>query len=186
MFMQVPAGHDEQAGPADPEPTSEFFARVYGELRALASAHLAGERREHTLQATALVNEVYIRLKSQELEGGNPAAFFHAAAESMRRILVDHARARKAAKRGGGRRAVEVTNLAALAEQADSEEILAFDEALLRLDTQSPRAAAVVRLRFFSGLSVEQTASVLEISPRTVNREWTFARAWLYQELACE
>jgi RNA polymerase sigma-70 factor, ECF subfamily len=184
------------SGPADGEPVSftpegggpvatDLFPRVYQELRGLAQQHMAGERRGHTLQATALVNEAYMRLLNDpDVDWSDHHAFYFAAAQAMRRILIEHARARSAAKRGGGRRAVEFSNLMDLAEHAAPEEVLAFDDALLRLEKQAPRAATIVRLRFYSGLSVEHTALALDISARTVNREWTFARAWLYQELA--
>ena len=156
---------------------------VYEELRAVAGAHLRHERPDHTLQATALVHETYLRM----LGGHDPpwndrGHFFRAAAEAMRRILIEHARKRGRIKRGGDRVRIELT-AANLGSEQDPEEILALDEALRRLEEQDPRSADVVRLRFFAGLSVEETAKALDMSERTVKREWSFARAWLYDAL---
>jgi RNA polymerase sigma factor (TIGR02999 family) len=165
----------------DPSEASALLPLVYDELRALARHRMAQENIGHTLQATALVHEAFMRL-SGSAKFSNRAHFFHAAAEAMRRILVEHARARGRIKRGGnaGRAPLNVLDLAAM---DDSEKILAFDDAIERLGKESPAAAAVVRLRFFAGLSVEETAESLGISPRSVNREWTYARAWLYRVL---
>jgi RNA polymerase sigma factor (TIGR02999 family) len=156
---------------------------VYKELRALAGAQMRLERPDHTLQTTALVHEAYMRM----LGGQNPpwndrGHFFRAAAEAMRRILVDHARKHRRVKRGGDRLRVSLSGLN-LGTADDQEQILALDEALDRLEQQDPRVADVVRLRFFVGLSVEETAKALEMSERTVKREWSFARAWLYTAL---
>jgi RNA polymerase sigma factor (TIGR02999 family) len=147
---------------------------------------MAAERAEHTLEATALVHEAYVRLV-----GGEPIAwegrqhFYLVAAEAMRRILIDHARARSGPRRGGDRRRVPLNNVLDLTAAADDNlpEILALDDAVSRLDKVSPTVAAVVRLRFYAGLSVEETADALQISPRTVKREWTYGRAWLAREL---
>ncbi len=156
---------------------------VYAELRAMAAAHLRNERAGHSLQATALVHEAYLRLAGDELPAwSNRAHFFHAAAEAMRRILIEHARSRGRAKRGGKRVQVSLAGLD-LAADHDPEEILALDDAICRLERQDPTAAEVVRLRFFAGLSVEETARALDLSERTVKREWAFARAWLYRVL---
>jgi RNA polymerase sigma factor (TIGR02999 family) len=156
---------------------------VYEELRAVAGAHLRHERPDHTLQATALVHEAYLRmLGGHDLPWKDRAHFFRAAAEAMRRILIEHARKRGRIKRGGDRVRIELTGANLGAEQ-DLEEILALDEALRRLEEQDPRSADVVRLRFFAGLSVEETAKALDISERTAKREWSFARAWLYDAL---
>lgn len=156
---------------------------VYGELRALAGARMRHERPDHTLQPTALVHEAYVRLMGGEAPPWTDRAhFFRAAAEAMRRILVDHARKRARVKRGGDRVRVPLSD--PIAGRADDPaEILALDEAIQRLDEQDPRTADVVRLRYFAGLSVEETARALEISERTVKREWSFARAWLYDAL---
>ena len=159
---------------------------MYDQLRELARQRMAGERDGHTLQATALVHEVYLRLA-----GGAGAAwssrtqFFFAAAEAMRRILIDHARARGQLKRGGGRRRVPL-NVLDLAADEQIPEILALDEAILRLEQDAPGVAAVVRLRFYAGLSIDETAQTLGISRSTVKREWTYARARLFSELRGE
>ena len=157
---------------------------VYDELRVLAAAQLRGERPDHSLQPTALVNEAYLRMAG----GGQPpwrqrVHFFHAAAEAMRRILIDHARKRARFKRGGGRIKLPLNN--ALASSWDHpDRFLALDEAIRRLEGQDARSADVVRLRFYAGLSVQETAAALGLSERTVNREWTFARAWLHDALS--
>jgi RNA polymerase sigma factor (TIGR02999 family) len=160
-----------------------LFPLVYGELRALARVHLRHERPDHTLQPTALVHEAYLRLLGgQDPPWNDRAHFFHAAAEAMRRILIEHARKRGRIKRGGDRVRVRISGVHLGTEQ-DPDEILALDEAIRRLEEQDPRIADLVRLRFFAGLSVEETAKVLEVSARTVKREWSFARAWLYNAL---
>lgn len=156
---------------------------VYAELRAAARAHLRNERPDHTLRATALVHEVYLRL----LKGNYPSwndrqHFFRAAGEAMRRILVEHARNRARVKRGGNPVRMPLSDVS-LATEHDPHEVLALDEAIRRLEQRDPTAADIVRLRFFAGLSVEETAQVLDVSERTVKREWAFARAWLYQSL---
>jgi RNA polymerase sigma factor (TIGR02999 family) len=165
------------------EALNRLFPVVYAELRAVARAHLRYERSDHTLQATALVHEAYMRL----LGGAYPAwndrqHFFRAAAEAMRRILVEHARRRARVKRGGNPVRVSLGDVDS-APQYDPEEILALDDAIRRLEDQDPTLADVVRLRFFAGLSVEETARMLDVSERTVKREWAFARAWLYEAL---
>lgn len=156
---------------------------VYAELRAMAQAQLRNERPDHTLQATALVHEVYLRLLGDERPAWNHRRhFFHAAAEAMRRILIEHARKRGRVKRGGKQIRVPLTGLELGGDQ-DPEDLLALDDAIRRLEEQDPTAAEVVRLRFFAGLSVEETAQALELSERTVTREWTVARAWLFRAL---
>jgi len=156
---------------------------VYRELRVLANAQLRHERPDHTLQTTALVNEVYLRLLGGHQPPWNDRGhFFRAAAEAMRRILVEHARKRNRVKRGGDRLRVSLSGVGpGVCEDLDG--ILALDEALRRLEEQDPRAADVVRLRFFAGLSVDETAKELGSSERTLKREWSFARAWLYDAL---
>lgn len=164
----------------DASASGELLRRVYDQLRAIARAHMASERRGHTLQATALVNEAYLKLLGREdVRWNDRAHFFRAAAEAMRRILVDHARARNADKRGGGRAALSIANVADLGEGQSPEGILALDEAIARLEEADPESGEVVRLRFFGGLTEEQTAEALGVSPRTVRRNWAFARGWL-------
>ena len=156
---------------------------VYQQLRAAAQKALETERPDHTLQATALVHEAYMRLVGdRQIPWANQAHFYVAAAEAIRRVLLDHARSKNRVKRGGGQRPVALTSIGELAA-AEGEEILRFDDALQRLERESAEAAAVVRLRFFSGLSVDQTAAALGLSSATVDRRWAFARAWLYSEL---
>ncbi len=153
---------------------------VYDQLRAVAQRALAAERPDHTLEATALVHEAYLKLVGErEIPWASRAHFYVAAAEAMRRILLDHARARGRVKRGGGRARLTLSGVTDLASKPD--EIVRFDDAFRRLDGESPEAAAIVRLRFFAGLSVEQTAEALGVSTSTVDRRWAFARAWLYQ-----
>ena len=170
-------------GPNRHEALDRLVSLVYSELGAIAQARLRHERPEHTLEASALVHEAYLRL----LGGGYPAwndrqHFFRAAAEAMRRILIEHARSRVRTKRGGKRVQVPLTGLD-LATEQDPTELLALDHAIRRLRDQDPQAAEIVELRFFGGLSVEETAQTLEVSERTVKREWAVARAWLYDAL---
>ena len=143
---------------------------------------MARERKGHTLLATDLVHEAYIRLARNLAKGTlqNRAHFFYAAAEAMRRILVEHARRR--ARRGGGRRRLSITS-ADLAAPEEPADVLALEEAVNRLEAWDERLARVVRLRFYAGLSVEETGRILGLSPRTVKRDWSFARTWLYSEL---
>jgi RNA polymerase sigma factor (TIGR02999 family) len=158
---------------------SELLPLVYSQLRAMAQKNMNQERAAHTLEATALVHEAYLRLVGdQDLGWDSRAHFFTAAAEAMRRILIEHARAKKRVKRGGERQRVPLTGLD-LAAENDAEEILAVDEAFRRLETEDPDAASVVRMRYFAGLSVAETAAALGISERSVAREWAYARAWL-------
>ena len=160
---------------------------VYGELRRLAGRELRRERAGHTLQPTALVHELYVRLVDQRRASWeNRAQFFAVAAQLMRRILVDHARARIAAKRGGSSPRVSLDEAGDAIDTsiAPAFEVLAVDRALTRLAILDPEQARIVELRFFSGLSVEETAHVLGRSPRTIKREWRLAKAWLYQHLS--
>ena len=155
---------------------------VYDELRRLASSYLRGERADHTLQTTALVHEAYLKLADQRhTSWANRAHFFGIAAQAMRRILVDHARTRRRAKRDGGRPVTLEEELAGSSGRPD--EILEVDEALARLALLDPRQARIVELRYFAGLTIDDTALALDLSPATVKREWTSARAWLQQEL---
>jgi RNA polymerase sigma factor (TIGR02999 family) len=162
---------------------NRLFPAVYAELRAAARAKLRYERPDHTLQATALVHEAYLRLLGGAYPTWNDRQhFFRAAAEAMRRILVEYARGRARVKRGGNPIRVSLSDVDSAAHH-DPGEILALDGAIRRLEEQDPKAADVVRLRFFAGLSVEDTAEMLDLSERTVKREWAFARAWLYDAL---
>jgi len=164
----------------------ELFPLVYDELRQLARRRMRRERQGHTLRTTALVNDAYLRLVDQrQVRWQNRAHFFAIAAQMMRRILVDHARARNYEKRGGGAAHVPLEEAAVLAE-GKAAEILALDEALVALAEIDARRARVVELRYFGGLSNEEIAEVLKISPNTVTRDWNMARAWLYQELSGE
>lgn len=157
--------------------------QVYEQLRVIAKAKLSGQAPGHTLQATALVHEAFLKMREHSsVFMAEPAVFFRIAAQAMRQILVDHARAKGRVKRAGGTRR-EFADVAELAESRDPAEIMAFDEALSRLEQQQPRAAEVVKLRFFAGLTVEETAQALGLSQRTVTREWRYARAWLLRAL---
>jgi RNA polymerase sigma factor (TIGR02999 family) len=155
---------------------------VYSELRRIAHGYLRGERKGHTLQSTALVNEAYLRLVSQGPgQIDNRAHFFGVAAHLMRQILVDYARAQRTAKRDGGQRVVLDESLHPL--QVADVDVLALDEALNGLAQLDPDQSRIVEMRFFGGLSIEDTATVLGVSPSTVKREWASARAWLSREL---
>ena len=170
-------------------PADDPMPAVYDVLRKLAEQRLTAERPGHTLQATALVHDVYLKLAGESPQKWNDTAhFYNTAAEAMRRVLIDHARARLADKRGGGRKQVLLTDsmpdVATLAVAADPDQVLALDAAVTRLQIISPDAGSVVRLRFYAGRSIEQTAQDLGLSVATVNRKWTYARMWLYRELS--
>lgn len=172
---------DERRAPG--ERVEALLPEVYADLRAAAQACLRGERAGHTLDATSLVHEAYLRLVGpRDIPWQNRAHFFAAASQAMRRILVDHARAKAADHRGGGtarRAAIELTQLPDPESAEESAGFLILDEAIARLEGVDPKAAAVVRLRYFAGLSIEETALALDASPATVKRDWAFARAWL-------
>lgn len=175
-----------EAADGNADSVRDLLPLVYQQLRAVAQARMSNERAGHTLQATALVHEVFLKLVGpRQVPWESQAQFYAAAAESMRRILIDHARTRRRAKRGGDFERVAI-NVVDLASSENPEEILALDEAFCRLEQQEPEAAAVVRLRFYAGLSVDETAAALGLSPRTIDRRWKFARAWLFRELECE
>ena len=164
----------------------EVLPLVYQELRRIAARQLRRERDDHTLEATALVHEAYMRLQGQAgFHWPSRAHFFAFAAHLIRRILVDHARNRNRAKRGGGWERVTLAEAADLALSRSSD-LLALDEALSSLESVDPRKAAVVELRFFAGLNLEETAEQLGVSPETVGREWRRAKAWLYSQLRPE
>ncbi len=179
-----------EAGGDAAEARARLLELVYEQLRAIAAQRMAGERGNHTLQPTALVHEAYLRLIGKpDAHWNGRAHFFRSAAEAMRRILIDHARARSAEKRGGGigeaggKSIFNVSNLADMAESADPKEIMAVDEMILRLGALDAQAADVVRLRFFAGLDEVSVGEVLGVSERTVRRDWAFARAWLRRTL---
>jgi len=158
---------------------------VYEECRRIAARQMRGERVEHTLSPTALVNELYLRLVDQRrTTWSNRAQFFGIAAQLMRRVLVDHARARLAEKRDGGRLVVSLEAADDVATPSPLTDVLAIDEALQRLGQIDPDQQRIVELRFFAGLTVDETAHVLARSPRTVKREWQLAKAWLFRELS--
>jgi len=165
---------DDESGAAE-----QLLPIVYGELRRLAESRMAAERPGHTLQATALVHEAYLRLvEGEDPEWENRGHFFAAAAEAMRRILIEHARNKSRQKRGGDRQRLGLRDEdTPIDDRAD--ELLALDEALTQLETHDKRMARIVKLRYFAGLSVEQTAAALDIGARTVKRDWATARAWL-------
>lgn len=159
---------------------------VYERLRHMARLQFKKERKEHTLQPTALVNEVFIRLmEAKSLTWENRGHFYSIAAQMMRRVLINHAEARKRLKRGGGD--IRITFDENVHRQdLDGDQLLRLDEALKKLMLKNERQGRVVELRYFAGLSVEETASALKCSPATVKRDWIFARAWLYRELSKE
>lgn len=156
---------------------------VYSELHRLAHRYLGRERKGHTLQTTALVHEAYLRLIDQkEVRWQNRAHFFAIAAQMMRRILVDYARSRNVAKRGGGARQVSLDEAMDVSDERAAD-VIALDEALKSLSDLDQRKGRIIELRFFGGLSIEETAEVLGVSPGTVMRDWTFAKAWLQREI---
>jgi RNA polymerase sigma factor (TIGR02999 family) len=170
----------------DPDAAGELLPLVYDALRNLAAQKLAQEAAGQTLQPTALVHEAYLRLvagtrpgEQDDTSWDSRGHFFAAAAEAMRRILVENARRKHRQKRGGGGRVPQALELDQIAAPEVSEDLLALDEALTRLTLLSPRAAQLVQLRYFGGLSIKQAAKVLDISTRTANADWTYARSWL-------
>lgn len=168
----------------DQEALDKVMPVVYQELHRLAHHYMRKERAGHTLQTTALVNEAYMRLADyKKMRWQSRAHFFAVAAQVMRRILVESARSRNFAKRGGGAQKVELDE-AAVVSAGRSAEVIAVDEALIELDSWDARKARIVELRFFGGLSIEETAQVLKISPTTVQREWRSAKAWLYKAIS--
>lgn len=170
---------------SDPHAASDLLQLVYAELRKLAAAKLALEEPGHTLQATALVHEAYIRLvdKDGSQRWDSIGHFFAAAAEAMRRVLVDHARQRHSLRRGGASRRLSLESLDPALPVPD-DELLAVDEALGRLQLRDPSKAELVKLRYFAGLTIPEAAQALGISVPTANRYWAYARAWLHEDLA--
>ena len=171
----------------DPHATEQLLPLVYDELRKLAAQRLAAEKPGQTLQATALVHEAYLRLvgESEEQHWNSRGHFFAAAAEAMRRILVEHARRRERAKHGGGWGRAELDSGALVAPEAAAD-LIALDDALDRLAAEDPLSADLVKLRFFAGLTTPQAAEMLSISPRKADFLWAFARAWLRREIQGE
>lgn len=169
-------------GAADAE--AQLLALIYDELHALATAQMRRERNHHTLQATALVHEAYLRLMGDSAtDWQSRAHFFGAAAQAMRRILVDYARRRQAQRRGGDAQREPLEDVVE-ANGLSTDELLSLDDALRTLESTDPRKAEIVRLRFFAGLTNEDVAAALDSSVRTVKREWRFARAWLYRAMS--
>lgn len=177
--------HDHaQAG--DPNAAAELLPALYGELRRLAAAHMARQPPGHTLQATALVHEAYLRLTGSPSQTWNSRGhFFSAAAEAMRRILVERARQKASQKRGGGWRRLDLNDVDVAAE-TQGDLVMALDEALTRYAAKDPLGAELIRLRFFAGLTSSEAAALLQVPERTAKRTWAFARAWLFQELQKE
>jgi RNA polymerase sigma factor (TIGR02999 family) len=183
-----PDGPEPESAPEPPPEfagtTRELFPSVYRQLRALAQKKLAHEPRGLTLQATALVHEVYLRLSSDpDVVWETPGQFFAVAAESMRRILVERARRYASTKRGGGKKRIHLEDADEGVPEMDAAGLLTLDEALKELREFEPRLCEVVMLRYFAGLSVEEAAAAMKTSARTVKRDWSFARAWLARKL---
>ncbi len=173
----------QQTARGDREALDQLLPLVYKELRQIADRYLKRERADHTLQATALVHEAYLRLVDQrETEWQNRAHFFGVAAQMMRRILVDYARASQTAKRGSGSVKVSLDDVLEISEEQMGS-MLALDEALSALEQLDPQKSRIVELRFFGGLSIEETAEALGIGTATVIRQWRMAKAWLYKEV---
>jgi RNA polymerase sigma factor (TIGR02999 family) len=175
-----------ELGSGNEDAVAKLVPLLYRELRRMAGAYLSSERRDHTLQPTALVHEAYLRLVDQRnVQWQNRQHFFGVAAQVMRRILVDHARSHAAVKRGGAVPKVSLEEVAVVSEERGAE-LLALDEALTRLAALDPQQARIIELRFFGGLTVEEAAEVLSISPATLKRDWNMAKAWLTREVRKE
>ena len=173
----------DKMGQGDVAAREKFLERIYGELRALAASQMRDERPGHTLQPTALVHEAYVRLADlNRMEWRGKAHFFAVTAEIIRRILVDHARSRRTAKRGGGAQRVAMEGVDGVGPAAGID-VVELDEALRRLALLNERQSRVVELKFFAGLEVKDIAEVLGVSEKTVKNDWRFARAWLQEEL---
>jgi len=188
MNSEAPADGDVTAllrswRAGDPAALDHLVPLVYDVLRQLAAQRLRGARSAVTLQPTALVHEAFLRLVHGEVDWQSRAHFFAVASRTMRNVAIDHARRRQAGKRGGHAVRVDLTGEPDVAAAGTAVDVLALDEALSRLEALDPRQAKVVELRFFAGLSEEETAAVLGCSPSTVERDWRTARAWLFREL---
>jgi RNA polymerase sigma factor (TIGR02999 family) len=166
----------------DPTASEKLLPLVYNELHRLAASYMRRERPNHTLQPTALINETYLRLTGKTINWQNRSHFVGVAANIMRRVLVDHARAHKAGIRGGNLQRVEFEEGIAISKER-STEMLLLDEALNKLEEVNPRQAKVVELRYFGGLSVEEIAAILNVGPRSVERDWASARVWLFERI---
>jgi RNA polymerase sigma factor (TIGR02999 family) len=184
----MPAAHEvtvllSRVSEGDNSAPGKLLALVYEDLRHLAGAYMKDERGDHTLQATALVHEAYLRMVDwQNVSWENRAQFFAVAAQVMRRVLVDHARGRNAAKREGSQQKLALDDAVSLGNEKEFD-VLALEEALSSLEKMDPCQAKIVEMRFFGGLSIEEVAHVLKISPTTVKPEWTIAKAWFQREL---
>ena len=173
----------DRVAAGDRQSTDRLLDAVYDQLRKIAQQRMKDERPGHTLQATALVHEAYLRLlRDRKPDWSSRAQFYVAAAQAMQRILVEHARKKKRLKRGGDRPPV-VSSVLDLASDENLEDVVALHDAVDRLEAEDPRAALVTRLRFYAGLTVEETAKAMKVSERTVMREWLYARAWLHDAL---
>ncbi len=179
---QLEALTGELTGGREDSSVSRLLPLVYDELRSLSEAYLRREATPATLQATALVHEAYMRLAGSDQSWNDRKHFFRTAARTMRRILVDHARHRDADKRGGGKRAVTLMESALISPDEDLD-LLALEEALVRLEELDPQKARVVELRFFGGCTIEETAETMDVGTATVERHWRFARAWLREAI---
>jgi RNA polymerase sigma factor (TIGR02999 family) len=177
MNEQLPQDRPE---PTDPLAADQLLPLVYDQMRRLAAGKLAREPNGHTLDATALVHEAYLKLGGEQLFAGK-SAFMRAAAEAMRRVLVDHARAKRADKRGGGRKRVDLPDVPV---PSDDSALVALDDALVEFARVDPQAAELVKLRYFTGLTISEAAETLGISPRTADRTWAYARAWLFRKIS--
>jgi len=167
------------------EALDKLLPLVYDELRRLAHSYLTHERPDHTLQTTALVHEAYLKLMDQHsVNWQNHGHFFAISAQAMRRILLDSARRRTSAKRGSGGAKISLDEAATVSREAANESLLALDRALRKLEEVDAAQSKIVELRYFGGLTIEETAKVLKTSPATVKREWTMARAWLYRAMS--
>jgi len=174
----------EQWSDGDREALDRLMPFIYDELRRIAQRQFRHERPENTLQPTALVNEVYLRLIDQKgIRWQNRAHFFAIAARIMRQVLVDRARARKAGKRGGAEYKLDLTEASYIAQDSAPVDLLDLDRALDELASFDPDQSRIVELKFFGGLSIEETAEVMGVSPATVKREWALAKSWLFREL---
>ena len=177
------SGSDQDTTADGPGTSGQLLPLVYAELRELARRKMLNEPAGHTLQTTDLVHEAYVRLAASDVKWDSRRHFFGAAAEAMRRILIERARRYARPKHGGGRQRVDLDR-AEIAAPGVGDDVLAIDDALTRLEQRDPDRSAVVSLRYFAGLTIEQTAEVLGISPATVSDHWTYARAWLYREIS--